>query len=45
MGFVVDVKVVVIEEIIVMLLIFINDTGDVLVEFFVGEVCVGMFPK
>jgi hypothetical protein len=28
-----------------MLLVFINDTGDVLVEFLIGEVCVSVFPE
>ena len=45
MGLVMRVKVIVIEEIIVLLLVFIDDTGDVLVKFLVGEVCVGVFPK
>lgn len=45
MSLVLGVKVRVIEEIIVVLLVLINDAGDVLVELLVGEVCVGVFPK
>ena len=44
-GLVLGVNVRVIEEIIIVLLAFINDTGDVLIEFLVGEVCVNVFPE
>ncbi len=44
-GLVLGVKVGVIEEIIIVMLVFINDTGDVLVKFLVGKVCVSVFPE